>query len=715
MTGSMFSADWYRVASLKPRLRGHVEIHRQRFRGSLWYVMQDPQGGRFHRLSPAAHLMLCLMDGRRTMQTIWEMLGSRLRSTPPTQDDCIALLAQLHGGDLIVCDVTPDLAELEERSRKMRHRRLMSRVRNPLAVQIPLIDPDRFLERSVWLARWMFSGVGLAVWLALVGLGCALALTHWTRLTGDMLDQVFTSHNAFLMVLTYPFVKALHELGHGYAVKRWGGEVHEMGVMILVLMPVPYVDASSSLAFHSKWQRAAVGAAGIMVELALAALAMIVWVNVEQGWISAILFNVMLIGGVSTLFFNGNPLLRFDGYYVLSDLVEIPNLATRANRYFLSLVQQYLLGIERQDDDAASAGERAWLLGYAVAAFVYRLFIMVSIALFVATKLFFVGVVLALWSLAHTVLMPLLRGLRFLLFDQRLRRRRKRAVGVVAGIAGCLGALIFAVPLPYATISEGVVWAPENTQIRSRADGQIVRLMTLSDAAVQQNNPLAAIDNPELLSRLKMLEAQRLELEAQLEARLVTDRVQTRMIRAQIDHVERALASAREEVDGLVVRAPAEGRLVLPNGQDLVGRFVLKGQQIGLVVRPERPIIRVVLPQEDVDLVRHRTQRIKVRLANDFETTFDGSLTASTPAAVAKLPSGALGSQGGGRILTDPADRSGVTPLETIFQFDVRLDEVNADARPGLRAFVRFDHGREAIGWRLIRSVRQVFLSVLNV
>ena len=106
-------------------------------------------------------------------------------------------------------------------------------------------------------------------------------------------------------------MKALHELGHSYAVKRWGGEVHEIGIMFLVFMPVPYVDASESAGFQSKWQRAFVGAAGILVEIFLASLALFIWLNAEEGLVRAFAFNVMLIGGVSTLFFNGNPLLRF--------------------------------------------------------------------------------------------------------------------------------------------------------------------------------------------------------------------------------------------------------------------------------------------------------------------------------------------------------------------------------------------------------------------
>ena len=715
MAGSMLSADWYRVADLKPRLRQHLIIHRQSFRGMVWYIMQDPQGGRFHRLSPAAHLMLCLMDGRRSMQSIWTMLGEKLGPERPTQDDCIALLTQLHASDLVICDVTPDLAELGLRSARTRRRQLLSRIRNPLAVQLPLVDPDRFLDWTSWIARWAFSWTGLLVWLALVAYGAALAGIHWPRLAGDMSDRLISAQNVVLIALTYPLVKALHELGHGYAVKRWGGEVHEMGVMLLVLMPVPYVDASSSLSLESKWQRACVGAAGIMVELALAAVAMIVWVNVEEGWISAVMFNVMLIGGVSTLLFNGNPLLRFDGYYVLCDVVEIPNLATRANKYMQYLARRYLLGIENERRPSDSAGERIWFVCYAIAAFVYRIFIMITIALFVASRFFFLGVALALWSVAYTVLLPLLKGVHFLLTSTRLRRRRGRAMSSVGGAAAILAALFFLLPLPYATIAEGIVWTPDNARVRTTADGELVGLMARPDDTVRAGSPLVQMSNKELSSRLKMLEAQRQELEAQLEANLVKDRIQVQMVRARLGHIGSAIDVARGDVEGLVVRAAADGRFVFPNADDLEGRYFAKGQQLGLVLAPASNTVRVVLPQDDVDLVRNRTKRIHVRFASDLARSYEGNLAGSSPAAISQLPSAALGTLGGGRILTSPSDNSGLTPLETTFEFDVRLNNPAVNAPPGLRAYVRFDHGWEPVGFRLVRAARQVFLAVLNV
>src|SRR4029077_13640502 len=175
-----------------------------------------------------------------------------------------------------------------------------------------------------------------------------------------------------MMSVSFLVLKALHELGHGYAVKAFGGTVHEIGIMFLVFAPMPYVDASAASEFRSKWQRALVGAAGMLVEVFIAALALYVWLAVEQGLVRAFAYNVIVVAGISTVIFNGNPLLRYDGYYILSDLLEIPNLAQRATRYWGHLVYSYLFRTEGQEF-SGTPGERAWFLFYAPSAFAYRM------------------------------------------------------------------------------------------------------------------------------------------------------------------------------------------------------------------------------------------------------------------------------------------------------------------------------------------------------
>jgi putative peptide zinc metalloprotease protein len=340
VSDALFSPSWYRVAALKPRIRAHAVIHRHAYRDKVWFVLQDHAAGRSHRFSPAAHHFIGLMDGERTVQQMWEAASAHLGDAAPTQEEVIRLLGQLHSADALLCDVPPDSMEVFRRHQRHERMEWRRRLWTPLALRFPLIDPDRFLERTLPVVRPLFGWLGALLWLAVVGTGMVLAASHWTDLTENVMDRVLAPQNLLLLWLVYPAVKALHELGHAYATKRWGGEVHEIGIMLLVLTPVPYVDASASWGFRDKYQRMVVGAAGIGVELFLGSLALFVWLSVEPGAVSSVAYNVMLISGISTLLFNGNPLLRFDGYYVLADAIEIPNLGTRANKYLGYLFQR---------------------------------------------------------------------------------------------------------------------------------------------------------------------------------------------------------------------------------------------------------------------------------------------------------------------------------------------------------------------------------------
>ena len=244
------SAAWHRVAGLRPRLRSHVRIHRHQYRGERWYVVEDRLSRRTHRFDASAYVVLGLMDGRRSLQEIWQAAQGRLGEHAPAQDDLIQLLAQLHAADILQSEVTPDVDELLRRSRRLAQRSLIGKVTSPLAIRIPLFDPDRLLERFAPWYRPLLGTLGAILWLAVVGWAGVAAFQHWNELTLDVADRVLAPQNLLILTLVFPFLKALHEFGHAGAVKAWGGEVHEMGIMLLVLMPVPYVDASASLAFR---------------------------------------------------------------------------------------------------------------------------------------------------------------------------------------------------------------------------------------------------------------------------------------------------------------------------------------------------------------------------------------------------------------------------------------------------------------------------------
>ena len=715
MSASLFSSSWYRVAGLKPRIRSHASIHRHHYRGQLWYVLQDRSSGRCHRLTPSAYQLVGLMDGERTLQQIWQLASERLGDDGPTQDEAIRLLGLLHFADVLRCDVTPDTVEMMRRQQRRADGEWWRRFTNPLSLKIPLLDPDAFLNRWVHLVKPLFSWPAAVAWLVLVVWAVLVAASRWSELTQGASAELLDPRSLLLLWILYPIVKAIHELGHAFAAKMWGGEVHEMGIMFLVLMPIPYVDASCASVFPSKWRRAAVGAAGILVELFVAALALLVWANVEPGLVRSIAYQIVWIGGASAILFNGNPLLKFDGYYVLSDLIEIPNLASRSRQHLAGFALRHLCRLKDVRDPVMAPGEGAWFLGYGVASFVYRLVIMVGIALFIAGRFFVIGVLLALFSVTMQVVVPVLRQLSFLLTSPRLGEKRAKAVATTAAVALAAAILLLLVPLPSRTRAEGVVQPPEGAEIRAQAEGFVLRVLAQPGSWVEPAAPLILTRDPSLEARVAVLEAQLRELQARHHAERGRDRVRARITAEEIATAQVALAYGRERIGEVVVRSPARGVFVIVQPNDLVGRFVAQGELIGYVLGRSIDTVRVVVPQADAALVRGRTESVEVRLASRIDETLSATIRREVPGASDRLPSPALGSRGGGRFAVDPADPDGVKTLAPVFQLELTLSQGAPIREIGGRAYVRLDHGSEPLAAQAYRSLRRLFLSRLGV
>jgi putative peptide zinc metalloprotease protein len=709
MSTDLHSASWYRVADIRPRLRSHVRIHRHHYRGELWYVLEDRVSRRMHRFDPAAYYIVGLMNGHRTVQQIWDSAAARFGDDAPTQDETIRLLGQLHMAELLQTEVAPDVAELLRRTRKGKPKVWLQNLRSPLAMRFPLIDPDRFLER--WLSWYqpLFGWAGALLWLAVVGAGALAAASHWQELSQDFSDRVLAPQNLLLMVLVFPVLKLLHEFGHACATKAWGGEVHEMGVMLLVLMPIPYVDASSASAFRETRRRVVVGAAGMLVEVFIASAALFVWLEAEPGLFRAVLYNVMLVAGISTVLFNVNPLLRFDGYYILTDLIQIQNLRQRGQQYLSNLVERRLFGVQTPAIEAG-AGERFWFVGYTIASFVYRIFIVLAIALFIATEYMIVGIVLALWAVAASIVYPVVRGLGYLFFSSRLRRNRVRAAFSTSIVASGIAAILFLVPAPYWTAGEGVISVPDNAHVRAGADGFVRRIDARPAELVREGSPLLAVEDPELRTRIEVMEAQVRLLELQVQVELQADRVRWEIAREALKAAHEQLEYAKARHKELTVLSPTSGQFVLVAApQDLPDRYVRKGQDIGYVLPPATVRARVLVAQEDVDYVRSRTERVRVKLAGRLYETYEAKILREVPQATDQVANLAMSSLGGGRAPLDPREADKARTLDTWFEYELEL--------PGTRAFVigehvyaRFEHPPEPIAWRIYRAARQLFL-----
>jgi len=715
MSQSLFSPSWYRVADLKPRLRSHLEIHRHHYRGELWYVLQDHASGRFQRFTPSAYLLIGLMDGQQSVQELWETGRARLGENAPTQDEVIRLLSQLHAVNALQTDVVPDTAEMLKRFEKQRYGKLKQNLRSPLFMRFSLLDPERILNLFLPLVRPAFGWVGAIIWLAVVGHGVYLAGLHWPQLTENLTDRVLAPSNLVILWLTFPFLKAFHEFGHAFAVKVRGGEVHEMGIMLLVFNPIPYVDASAASAFRNKRERALVGAAGMIAELFIAALALWLWTSVEPGPLRAVAFNVILIAGVSTLLFNGNPLLRYDAYYILSDLLEIPNMGSRGIRYIGYLFQRYLLFAKDAEPPFSAAGERVWFVVYTIAAFFYRIFIFTSIILFVAGKFFFIGVLIACWGIFNMFVMPVIKIVKFLVTSPKLRRRRAWAIAASLLVLSTVVALVILVPVPLGTQSQGVIWIPEHAFVRAGTEGFVDRLNVASGSSVDTGDPVIECSDPFLPAEIRVLVARLRELTAVYDTRMVTDRVQAKITLEEIQQVEAELADARRREDDLTVRSAAAGKIMIPMADDLPGRFVRRGELLGYVLDRSAMIARVVVNQADVDFVRQKTMDVKVRFPEEIARKMPARILREVPAATDQLPSRTLSQEGGGEIAVDPREMAGIKAFQKFFLFDILLPPPQRVYNVGGRVYVRFDHGREPLAYRWYRSLRQLFLRKFNV
>ena len=723
----LFSSWWYRVAPLRPRLRGHARLYRQQYRGQPSYVLEDRASEHFYRFSPSAYLLIGLMDGAQTVQRIWDVACDRLGDEAPTQDEMIHLLAQLHAADVLQCDVTPDAVELFERFREHQRRRVVSRLLSFFAWRISLVDPERFLRRIVPIARPFIGWVGALVWLAVVGPAAVVLAVHGQDVAANIVDRILSVQSLIAVWMLFPLIKALHELGHALVAKAYGGEVHDMGVMMLVLTPVPYVDASSAWAFPEKWRRIAVGAAGMLVEIFIAALAVFVWVNAEAGLVRTVAFTVIVNVGISTVLFNANPLLRFDGYYILSDWLEIPNLWGRARRYLGYVCERHAFGRREAEPPPSTAGERAWFVVYGVSSFAYRIVVVAVILTFLGRRSFALAVVFATLIAVGWIAVPAVRGLRYLVASPSLRQVRGRALAVTVGSLAVIVTLVGIIPLPYRSRAEGVIWIPEESFVRARTEGFIHQVVAPPGDRVRRGDTLVVLHDPVVRARAEELEGRRRELRARYDERRPTDRVKAQLILEELGFVERGLDDARRRVRDLTIAAGADGTFVLPlptgvaDGmpcpcpQELPGRFVKEGQLVGYVVELATVTVRAVVRQGQIDLIRHDTRAVDVRLADRLGDPLPAQIRRIVPAATEQLPATALGTEGGGKVVVDPRHVDGLTALGKLFQVDLELPTASRLLNAGGRAYVRFDHGRRPLAQQWYREIRQLFLQRFNV
>jgi putative peptide zinc metalloprotease protein len=703
----LVSGSWYRVAPLKPSLAPGLKIVRQQVRDQIWHLLVEPGSGRQLRLNPAAYAFAGRCDGRNTVGALWQILLEQHGEEAPTQDEILRLLSQLFRSGMVQFDAAPHLSLLFARRSQDEERQRRAFV-NPLFLRIRLFDPTRLLDAlaplGVALVRWHV----FVLWLVAVTLAGLAAAVQFPALQAEALRVLATPSSYALAWIAYPLVKTLHELAHGLAVRRFGGAVHEVGLSLMFLTPAPYVDASAANAFPSARARALVSAAGILVELALGALAMLAWSLLAPGLVRDAALVVVLICTLSTLLFNANPLLRLDGYHFLCDVLELPNLALRSQAWWGSRWRR-LLGAERRlPSNTFAAGETKWLMLYAPASWTYRLTLLLAMVFWIGGHSWLLGWLVGLgllaWMAAGAV-----RALLRSVAGAPDPWARRRVLLAVSGLVIALGLLLFVLPAPSSVVARGVVWPPEQAQLRAEAGGFVEPGLVRDGAPVAEGEVVLTLTDPALVAQRDQAAGQRAGLLAQQYRALLQDPARAGELAEQIERNDAELQRAEEQLAGLELRARSAGRTVWPRERDLPGSYAERGAMVGYVLGPDPAQVRLVLRDEDLLRVRGQVKKIEVRLAEAPLTAHPARLRSETPAATRQLPNAALGERHGGPVATDPGDPEGLRSQQPVFLLDVDVPGVTAQ-RIGGRAWVRLELASEPLGLQALRSLRQMLV-----
>jgi putative peptide zinc metalloprotease protein len=417
---------------------------------------------------------------------------------------------------------------------------------------------------------------------------------------------------------------------------------------------------------------------------------------------------------MSTVLVNANPLMRYDGYYVLTDWLELPGLATRADAWLRYLGERWLLGNASLPPPPGSANQRGWLFCYGVAALVYRLMLYAGMVLWLLAKQVLLGVALAAWMAWRYAALPIWRVTRLVWSDSRLARHRVRAAAGFSVLAAALIAIIFIIPMPYTTLAEGVVWVPDDAVVRNETEGFVEEVYSQDDSMVTAGQPLVRLSNHELESEREQLATRISSNITAFNAALMEQPGLAVALQEEQEKLQQRMDELDDKLAHLTIISPVSGHLALPRSEDLQGRFLPRGSTLAHVVAPDKVVVRAVVPQADVDKLRTPPKHIDVRMAEDRLQPFEAQVGGhGAPAASFQLPSIVLGDRAGGSIVTDPADQEGLRTLESFFVLD--LDVVGAKLqRIGSRVWIRFEHAREPLAVQWSRRIRQLLVKQLG-
>ena len=681
-------------------------------------IVRNELTGTHVRVTPALWRLVERLDGRVTLAECLDKENAERRASDRAPLQRAADREAIAGGvmaleraGLLDCRLADGVRRRGDQAAAQARRRSRGRWVNPLALRMPLHDPDRWLDRLQPALDAIPARAMLFAFSVLLILACGVCLVSLDRLLADVQAIVATPQRWWTLLLVWPLLKGAHELAHALVTRRLGGRVHEVGIAFLVLMPMPYVDASDAWLFPRRRDRMLVSAAGMLAELALAGIAVLLWSVLEAGVLRDLCLAIVLAGAVSTILFNANPLLRFDGYYLLQDAIDVPNLAARSSGWWIGLARWRLLGLDRRTPDA-SARERCWLAGYGAASLGYRYLVMVAIAWWLLETLPLVGVPLALYALWPLFARPIWRLSCWMSVSTELTRRRRTAALAMSVVAVAAALAILTVPFSSSSRVTGVVRDALATTLTVPEQGELVSSPAMR--TVLAGEVIARVSAPDLLDEAARLQARIAGLDNAIGAAYARDALEVRLLRGEREGLIERAGSLAGRIDALAVRAPQDGRFVPSPDGVLRGQHLPRGASLGELLTERRLAVRAVVREHQFAHLRRGTGKAFVRLAEAPLVVHEAHGLRESPVAGHRLPSVVLaGAETGG--IAVAADRERVETMQPVFEVEIELPADVRVAALGGRAFVTFQHPSESLARRWWRGTRQLFLERLNI
>ncbi|HEX4968945.1 MAG TPA: HlyD family efflux transporter periplasmic adaptor subunit [Nitrospiraceae bacterium] len=566
--------------------------------GSPTWVIVDQVRGKYFQIGWAAYQILSRWSAGSA-----EVVLSQIHTETTcraTVQDIHDLLRFLYGNHLMREPLQGGYRTYAAQADAARPQWLKWLVHNYLFFQIPLVRPDRFLRATLPFVEWLFSK-WVAWIISLIGLsGVYLVSRQWDVFTGTFL-HFFTPRGLALYALSLAIVKVFHELGHAYTATRYGCRVPTMGIAMMVLVPMLYSDTSDAWKLTSRRQRAAIGAAGMIVECALAALAIFAWNFLDDGLGRSLVFIVATTSLMVGAAINLSPFMRFDGYYVLSDWLGIPNLQDRAFAFGRWQLRRLLFGLDIPMPEPVAAAQRRFLVCFAWGTWAYRFMLFFGIALMVYHYFFkLLGLILFAIEIGWFIVLPIVGELKtwWSLRGEIVERRRG---WLSAGVLICGLAVLF-VPWSDRISLPAVLESTPHATIYAPAPGRIVELVVEEGQRVGVGDRLIGLESPALekdmaLTR-KRIEVERLRVQRQFVDReeLAKHQVTLETLRARLSQLEGLL----QQQENLSLTAPIAG-MVTDRAEALhVGQWINKQLPLAYIIDPAGEELHALASETDV-------------------------------------------------------------------------------------------------------------------